>query len=199
MTVRIAVVDPLPMFRQGTAAVLAAAGHVVETPGDIVGWLRGPGPSLVLLSVVGERDWDLLAKLAGSSAAHLVIALLDDESAVPGIKAVRAGARSVLPRNVDAVTLKVAVEATIKGRAVLPSGAVVALAAGADKTGGPVPSAHQLVWLRQLAAGTTVAQLAQQAGYSERAMFRMLQALYRQLGTPNRIEAILLAQSRGWL
>jgi DNA-binding NarL/FixJ family response regulator len=76
---------------------------------------------------------------------------------------------------------------------------VVALAAGVDGTAGSVPSANQLVWLRQLAAGTTVANLAQQVGYSERAMFRMLQALYRQMGTPNRIEAILLAQSRGWL
>jgi DNA-binding NarL/FixJ family response regulator len=199
VTVRIAVVDPLPMFRQGTAAVLAAAGHVVETPCDVVEWLHRATASLVLLSVVAEQDWDLLESLADPESAHLVIALLEDESTVPGVRAVRAGARSVLPRNVDAATLTVAVEATIKGRAVLPSEAVVALATGADELTRSVPSPDQLSWLRQLAGGVTVAQIAQQAGYSERAMFRLLQALYRQLGSHNRIEAILRAQTRGWL
>jgi DNA-binding CsgD family transcriptional regulator len=53
--------------------------------------------------------------------------------------------------------------------------------------------------LRQLAAGATVAQLADRAGYSERAMFRLLHALYRQLGARSRIEAILHAQTSGWL
>ncbi|MEU3645233.1 DNA-binding response regulator [Lentzea sp. NPDC034063] len=199
MTVRIAVVDPLPMFRQGTAAVLAAAGHAVEVPGDVVEWLRGAEMSLVLLSVVGEQDWELLACVANYSAAHWVIALLDDESAVPGVRAVQVGARSILPRNVDAATLTAAVESTIRGRAVLPPAAVVALATGASGLASSLPSPDQLSWLRGLASGKTVAQLAQQAGYSERAMFRMLQALYRQLGAPNRIEAILRAQSRGWL
>lgn len=199
VTVRIAVVDPLPLFRQGTAAVLAAAGHAVEVPSDVVGWLRGAESSLVLLSVVGEQDWELLANVAGGSAAHVVIALLDDESAVPGARAVQAGARSILPRNVDAGTLTVAVDATIRGRAVLPPAAVVALAAGVGGLASPLLSPDQLLWLRGLATGTTVAQLAQQAGYSERAMFRMLQALYRQLGAPNRIEAILRAKSLGWL
>jgi DNA-binding CsgD family transcriptional regulator len=54
-------------------------------------------------------------------------------------------------------------------------------------------------WLRQLAAGSTVAQLANQAGYSERAMFRLLQGLYQQLGARNRVEALLRAQQLGWL
>ncbi|MDX8145007.1 DNA-binding response regulator [Lentzea sp. BCCO 10_0061] len=199
VTVHIAVVDPLPMFRQGAATVLAAAGHVVEMPGDVVKWLDRAEVSLVLLSVVDEQDWDLLASLAAPAARHLIIALLEDESPVPGMRALRAGARSVLPRDVDAATLTVTVEATIKGRAVLPSVAVAALVAGGGALAHPVPSADQLSWLRRLAAGVTVAKLADQAGYSERAMFRMLQALYRQLGTHNRIEAILHAQARGWL
>lgn len=40
MVVRIAVVDPLPMLRQGVAAALAVSGHVVDTPADIVAWVR---------------------------------------------------------------------------------------------------------------------------------------------------------------
>ncbi|SEU14237.1 helix-turn-helix domain-containing protein [Nonomuraea wenchangensis] len=45
----------------------------------------------------------------------------------------------------------------------------------------------------------TVADLADRAGYSERAMFRLLQALYREIGVATRIQAIVRAQERGWL
>ncbi|MFD5823863.1 DNA-binding response regulator [Lentzea sp. NPDC060358] len=199
MAARIAVVDPLPMFRQGTAAVLSAAGHTVETPRDVRTWLRRASTSLVLLSVLTEDDWDLLALVADPTRSHLVIAVLEDESGVPGVKAVRAGARSVLPRNFDAETLKLTVEVTASGRSVLPAEATAALATGPTPDSALFPTADQLSWLRHLVAGDTVAQLADRVGYSERAMFRMLQSLYSQLGVRNRIEAILHAQASGWL
>jgi DNA-binding NarL/FixJ family response regulator len=187
------------MFRQGTAAVLSAAGHTVETPGDVGAWLRQGKTALVLLTVLAEDDWGLLARLADPATSHLVIAVLEDESEIPGTRAVRAGARSVLPRDADADTLKLTVEATINGRSVLPATAAAALAAGTRPGVVLTPTVDQLFWLRQLAAGATVAQLADRAGYSERAMFRLLHALYRQLGARSRIEAILHAQTSGWL
>jgi DNA-binding CsgD family transcriptional regulator len=63
----------------------------------------------------------------------------------------------------------------------------------------PMPSNRELDWLGQLAEGTTVAQLAERSGYSERAMFRLLRNLYNQLNVRNRTEALQLAQDRGWL
>ena len=36
MAVQVAVVDPLPLFRGGAVAALAAAGHAVHTPSDVV-------------------------------------------------------------------------------------------------------------------------------------------------------------------
>lgn len=76
--------------------------------------------------------------------------------------------------------------------------------AAALATVAPVPSrnplsAEQVAWLRQLASGATVAQLAERAGYSERAMYRLLQALYRELGVRSRNQAIMQAQQKGWL
>lgn len=187
------------MFRQGTAAVLSAAGHAVETPGDVLAWLPRAKTSLILLTVLAEDDWSLLAQLADGSTPHVVIAVLEHESDMPGVRAVQAGARSVLPRDVDADTLKLTVEATINGWSVLPARTTAALAVGTKPDSVAVPSTDQLTWLRQMAAGATVAQVADRAGYSERAMFRMLQSLYRQLGVRNRIEAILRAQTSGWL
>jgi DNA-binding NarL/FixJ family response regulator len=63
----------------------------------------------------------------------------------------------------------------------------------------PAITTDQMAWLRHLASGMTVAELARVAGYSERAMFRLLQSLYRQLGARTRIEAIVRAQEQGWL
>ncbi|AVT34301.1 DNA-binding response regulator [Plantactinospora sp. BC1] len=199
MAVRIAVVDPLPMFQQGVVAVLSAVGHDVETPADVVGWARRRGSAVVLLTVLSESDWDLLAQLCATATSYGVIALLDDESVVLGTRAMRAGARSVLPRGVTVATLQRTVEAMIGGQAVMPSAVAAALAADTRSGVERSPSAEQLSWLRQLAAGSTVAQLADRAGYSERAMFRLLNALYRQIGAGSRIQAIMRAQEAGWL
>jgi DNA-binding CsgD family transcriptional regulator len=61
------------------------------------------------------------------------------------------------------------------------------------------PSIEQLSWLRELSNGATVAQLAEHVGYSERAMFRLINSLYRQMGVHNRLQAIRHAQEAGWL
>lgn len=198
VAVRIAVVDPLPMFRQGLAAVLTAAGHAVETPADVVAWVRRWADMLVLLTVASERDWALLGQLCAAARSAPVVVLLADESAAVGARAVQSGARSVLPRNVTETTLRRTVAATIDGQAVMPAAVSVALATDSHLAA-QTPSAEQLSWLRRLAAGSTVAQLAVDAGYSERAMFRLLQALYQQLGVPTRLQAIMHAKSAGWL
>src|SRR5262249_55405296 len=93
------------------------------------------------------------------------------------------------------------IAATLDGEVVMPAGVARALADGAPITRVRLPasSVEQLSWLRRLAAGATVAQLASEAGYSERAMFRLLQTLYRKVGARSRIEAILLAHELGWL
>ncbi|MFG2014677.1 hypothetical protein [Actinomadura geliboluensis] len=195
MAVRIAVVEPLPMFRQGVATVLKEAGHAVETPADVVAWVCQRAGTLVLLTVAMEPDWELLGRLCVSTEAIPVIALLDDVTAGP--RAVRIGARSVLPRDVTDVILQRTVAATIEGQAVMPAAVATALAAPSAAVA--TPSVEQLAWLQRLATGWTVGQLADEAGYSERAMFRLLQALYKQMGVETRLQAIMHAKEVGWL
>ncbi|AQZ63306.1 two component transcriptional regulator, LuxR family [[Actinomadura] parvosata subsp. kistnae] len=201
MVVHVAVVDPLPMYRQGVASVLSAAGHAVDTPADVLAWVRHGPHRVVLLTLESEQDWDLLRRLRDADGTHAVIALVGEDSAVLGVRAVRTGARSVLPRGVTPGTLRRTVEATLDGQAVLPADVAAALASGAHSTGegAAAPEPQQLSWLRQLADGVTVAQLARRAGYSERAMFRLLQELYRDMGVRTRIQAIVRAQEEGWL
>lgn len=201
MAVHVAVLDPLPMFQQGVAAVLSAVGYTVEEPVDLLAWVRQAPSAVVLLTLGTERDWRLLERLCGGEPRADVIALVEEGGAGPGVRAIRAGARSVLPRLATAAALRRTVEATVDGQAVLPAAVAAALVAGGPPgpDGQTVPSEDQLTWLRRLATGTTVAQLADDAGYSERAMYRLLQALYQQMGVGTRIQAIMRAQDIGWL
>jgi DNA-binding NarL/FixJ family response regulator len=207
LTVRIAVLDPLPMFRHGLAAVLAAAGHRVEQPDDIQVWLRRNAEAVVVLTLNSERDWDVLHRLRLEAPPSRVIVLLVDDAIATGARAIQSGARSVLPRGVAARTLRWTVEATLNDQAVMPADVASALAvnattrptAVADPATRGALSDEQLAWLRQLARGSTVAHIADRAGYSERAMFRLLRATYEQLGVHTRIEAILRATEAGWL
>ncbi|GIH01459.1 hypothetical protein Pma05_80310 [Plantactinospora mayteni] len=189
-------IDPLPMYRHGVIAVLSAAGYQVGIPADPLKWARQSDGGLMLLTLATATDWNLLDRLRQEAPQQRVIAVLSEEAAGLGARAVRAGARSVLPREVTAAALRRTVEATIDGQTVLPA-AVAAALTGTETE--PIVTADQLAWLRHLAAGMTVAELARLAGYSERAMFRLLQSLYRRLGARTRIEAIVRAQERGWL
>lgn len=200
VSLHVAVVDPLPIFRHGVSAILSAAGHTVEAPHDVVAWAYDRQNCLVLLSLCTEHDWGVLAELCSGVSSRLVIALVDDGPEL-GVRAVRTGARSVLPHEVTVRSLERAVAATIDGEAVMPAGVAHTLAGGVRPAPArrPALSAEQVSWLRELAGGSTVARLASEAGYSERAMFRLLQGLYRKLGARSRIEAILRAQELGWL
>ncbi|HEV2633602.1 MAG TPA: response regulator transcription factor [Actinocrinis sp.] len=203
MALHLAIVDPLPVFRHGMRAVLSAAGYTVDVPDDVALWAHERQNCLVLLSLCVGRDWEVLAQLCTGGAGRLIIALVDDGSGLLGARAVRTGAHSVLPRSVSTGSLERAVAATLDGEAVMPAAVAQVLAdgvrPGSEPAGGPALSPEQLSWLRRLAEGSTVARLAGEAGYSERAMFRLLQTLYRKLGARNRIEAVLRAQELGWL
>jgi DNA-binding NarL/FixJ family response regulator len=202
VAVQVAVVDPLPLFRDGAVAALAANGHAAETPTDVVAWARQVKNAVVFLTVRGEDDWAVLGRLCATEPATCsVVVLLDEDSAAAGVRAVRTGARSVLTRNASATVLRRAAAALLDGQSVLPAAVVAALAAGASVAGGRsvAVSTEKLSWLRALASGRTVAQLAEQVGYSERAMFRLLRSLYREMGVHGRVEALMVAQANGWL
>lgn len=172
---------------------------MVETPVDVVAWVRRAKVSIVLLTLLSEEDWGVLDRLCGTLGSQVVIAVLEGDPTASGARAVRLGARSVLPRSTTVDALRQTVEATIGGQAVMPAAVAAVLAAGSHTDTQSPLSAEQLSWLRDLAGGTTVARLASRAGYSERAMFRLLRALYQQMGVSGRLQAVIRAQELHWL
>jgi DNA-binding NarL/FixJ family response regulator len=198
--VRVAVVDPLPMFRYGIVALLGAAGHEVDTPVDALGWARRHEHATVLLTVDSEVDWALLVRLGKVGRSVAVIAVLASPTGISGADAVRAGAASVIGRSAAPEALLRVLSGLSVGEATLPLEVVRLLAAEPDEPDDrDRPPPEQIAWLRALAGGSTVAALANDAGYSERAMFRLLQGLYKRLGVSTRTEALMRAHERGWL
>ena len=202
MSAWIAVSDPLPLFRSGIVATLGDAGFEPNAPGDLLAWIRDDQRRVVFLTLQTVKDWSLLSELREARADLIVVAVLVEPSTAAYVRAIHAGASAVMPRAATAEMIRRVFRAAVSGDSILPLEVVRALAAGQEPTeNGPKesPSSREIEWLRQLAAGATVAQLAQQAGYSERAMFRLLNGLYRRMEVGNRLEALIRAHERGWL
>jgi len=201
MFVRIAVFDPLPVYRYGMVATLRDAGLGSETPDDLFRWVDHEHRPLVLLTLHTAEDWTRLTRLHGTRKDVLVVAVLSDGATGTYLRAFTGGAVAALPRDSQPAAVRATVEAVIDGRTVLPIEVLQALTTSDMRTepdaGAPTP--RELEWLSQMATGMTVADIAEQAGYSERMMFRLLRELYGRMHVKDRTEALLLARDRGWL
>jgi DNA-binding NarL/FixJ family response regulator len=202
MSVRVAVFDPLPIYRRGLIAVIGEGDSPADVPEDLVSWIREDPGRVVFLTVQTTADWQLLKDLSEEASNPIVVAVLVDADTPTYLRALGAGAVAAVPRNATAEQLRQVFEQAVHGRSLLPVDVIRALAG----TGRPPKQAtddelneRDIDWLRDLAGGTTVARLAEKAGYSERAMFRLLQDLYRRMGVRNRTEALIQANQKGWL
>jgi DNA-binding NarL/FixJ family response regulator len=201
MFVRVAVFDPLPVFRRGIIATLSEAGFQVEAPDDLRAWIGEQQRTLVLLTLQSADDWAQLLEVHRLRDDVAIIAIVVDTSASTYVRALSSGAVGVVPRDAPLAAVTEAFEAAMSGKSILPIEVLRALiATGAQATHNEnIPAGREIDWLHQLANGLTVGQLAARVGYSERMMFRLLRDLYDRLHVKGRTEALMLARERGWL
>jgi DNA-binding NarL/FixJ family response regulator len=201
MSIRIAIVDPLPMFGRGVAATLGEAGFDADLPADLMAWLQPAETSIVLLTLATLDDWRLLERASQTRPDVLVVAVLEDTSPDIAARAIAVGAVGVVRRDAGPALVHDLVRSLLTGLSPVPVTVLRTLATASVADSGRVqdPSADEVEWLRRLATGSTVAELARQTGYSERMMFRLLRALYGKLHVANRTEAIMHAHDRGLL
>jgi DNA-binding NarL/FixJ family response regulator len=191
---RVAVVDPLPVFAQGLVAMLRAAGFEAEAPDDVPAWSRHPGPNVVLLTALRPEDWTTAIDLVSAGTPPTLVLLLDDPDPAGYSRAVSVGATGAVPREAQPAVLIEVLRAALDGFSLMPAGMLREIVVRR-----PALPEHEVTWLRQLAGGTTVARLAEQAGYSERMMFRLLSDMYARLGVTGRTGALIYARDHGWL
>lgn len=200
MSLPVAVIDPAASYRLGLETVLRRAGFVpLDDPDDLPAWLAGPGMKAALVTVRSANDWEGVRRIADAEES-IVVALLVDPTPDRHAEALRAGAVSAIAWDASPDGIVEVVSAAVRGFTLLPSPVARAIAAGEPP--GPDPdwiSPQEVEWLRMLAAGVTIQELAAKAGYSERAFYRVLHGLYGRMRVASRTEAILQASRWGLL
>lgn len=189
MTTVVAVVESAASYRRGLEAALSDAGFTITSePGDAVAVL------LTLRRPEGCASADALV-----AAGKIVVALLPDADPAGHAHAFGHGVTSATPWDADPKDIVTCLSHAIEGWARLPTSTVTALAAEWPGAHTPRPDVteEEVGWLADLAAGSTVARIADETGYSERAMFRRLREVYERLGVDTRAEALLVAERLG--
>jgi DNA-binding NarL/FixJ family response regulator len=202
--VHVAVADPLAPYVEGVRSMLSAGGVSAEAPADLEAWANEEQRKIVFFTLVSERDWQQLEALRNVDSRLLIVAVLDVADEATCVRALTAGAVSILPRGTAAEAVVHTVDSLSRGQSVLPLPVLRALGRRLrpntdEHVNERALSPKELDWLRQLAEGVTVRELAIRAGYSERMMFRILRSLYHRMNVGTRTEALFLARERGWI
>ncbi|OFW66017.1 MAG: hypothetical protein A2Z12_09975 [Actinobacteria bacterium RBG_16_68_21] len=187
----VAVVESAVSFRRGVESALERGGF---EPVD-----AAAEPSALLVTLRGEEGCAAVERFV--AAGSVVVALLPEPTAAEHAHALGHGATGTVDWSAEPEEIVAVLRVALEGRTRLPTAIARSLAAewpGAHQQR-PEISEEEIGWIAELARGTPVARIADDTGYSERAMFRRLSDIYTRLGVSNRAEAIVAAQRLGLL
>lgn len=185
------------VLRRGLEPALVGAGHRVDVPEDVEHWARDADGRRLLVTVDTDQALDVLDRLRAVAPDVRSLVLL---SGVSGYGRVLPRCTGAVPVDGDVDDVLTAVQVAVSGFTLLPVPVARQLvSSGADPSDAPQVSTRERSWLRQLAAGTTVAGLARSDNRSEREMYRLLALLYQRFGVRTRTEALLCADRFGLL
>lgn len=197
----VAVAGASPTWCRGMKAILEDAGYDAAVLDDLGNWKPGPGGAGVVVDVGDPAASEAVRGFAEDHPHIPVIAVVDGLSLTGFAHWIRLGATVVVDSSDDAELIMGVIESTLDGRPRVPGQYLRAMAqlVPADDDLSSWLNDEQVTWLQRMAAGATVAEIADDIGYSERAMFRSLKSLYVRLGVRNRTDALLWASRRGIL
>lgn len=190
-----------PTWRRGVSSILADAGFDASEVAALSDWKPGRDGVAVIVGVFEAVSPDPISEFCETYPLIPVVAVIPDLAVGSFSQVVRAGAIGVLGADESTDALVTVLEASLIGRAAVPETVIRAMALRIPTT----PTAESWIqpgeagWLRQLADGVPVCDIAEGVGYSEREMFRMLHDLYARIGVRNRTDAIIWATRHGLL
>ena len=194
---RVTIARTMPIVTAGIRATLEATEFEVVAVDEsrLVEWASDGG--IVILEVGGRDELELVAELRrGAPHAHIIAIVAKSPNGLIR-EALGAGATSSIPLGNDIESIVIALRAAQVQLAVLPEAVGRALADAPVPDSTLVLEPAQKRWLEQLAAGVTVDQIASEAGYSPRAMYRLLNDVYAKLGVEGRVAALVVAARHG--
>lgn len=199
MKIPIGITDPVPSYRYGLISAVVEAGFEAVAVDRPEAWVEEDLRAL-LVSVTLPDDGPMLARVKRADPDLVIVALLRDDDPSAYREAVRSGATAAIGWNEPPGAVIDVLNAALEGMCLLPLNVARELAAG-DRAPPDVPalSESERRWLRRLAEGATVGQLAAESNYSEREMYRLLKQLYEGMGVETRTEALIKAARTGIL
>jgi DNA-binding NarL/FixJ family response regulator len=194
----VAVIDGCPAYCRGLAGALTEAGFTVQQPDDVLRWASKKGGRVVTVTVEAESGGETVRTIASAGPDVQLVALLTEPTTSAYRQALFFGACGAVGHDDPLAEIVETVGAAVRRRTLLPRRIAfeVANANGTPSTAVKL-SAQETQWIRALASGATVAELADQVGYSERELYRLLKRLYTHLGVKRRSEALVRAGTLG--
>ena len=183
---------------------LVATSGLLRVPDGTVG---APEADVIVLDTGPESHLPVpvFQEHLPDHAATAVVILLDDLELEVGARALRAGARAVLPRAASPEELRAAVRAAAAGLASLPAALALGLLDGTlhpgehepleDGDGGLTPREREILAL--LGEGLVNKEIGVRLGISDHTVKTHLTAIYEKLDVSNRAEAVAQGLRRG--
>lgn len=199
--IRVAIFDPLPAYRAGLAAALHRANFLPEeTVDDPMLWAsKNEGLRGALVTVDHQCDLALIEKLRLGSSEIIIVAMSSDPGSEEACEAINLGCHGIVDRHAHPDVAPLALRAALLDHSVLPLRTLGDVTRGLSAVRPTSLKPWQIEWLRALARGSTVHELAGEVGYSPREMYRKLGEVYRLLGADRRTAALLIAVRQGLL
>ncbi|MGH2669450.1 MAG: hypothetical protein ACRDH5_10135 [bacterium] len=175
--------------------------EAVEHPEE---WAAQGGRRAVVLTANLPEDAGVIERLKLANPELSIVVLLRDAGVAGYREALVAGVSGAVPWDEHPATVIEVLRAVAVldgGYCLLPTCVAQTLATTNHRLSleSPAISDREMKWLRMLADGATVAELALDANYSEREMFRLLHMLYERLGARTRAAALVRAARAGLL
>lgn len=188
----IGISHPAELVALGLAAGLREHGYQVEYPLRAPQWVLERGERLLVHDRRTADDIAAIEALIRSRRGLSVVALINHASLDDYLQALRAGCAGAVRWDATLTEIIAVIDNAARGVALIPSDVARQMAVAAAHT------PPDTVWLspiernalRLLAAGAKTNQIADECGYSEREIFRMLTDLYTRMGVANRSQAI---------
>ncbi|MEQ4304574.1 response regulator transcription factor [Plantactinospora sp. B6F1] len=200
--IRIVIVEEMGLLRGALQAVLSSEDDLevvaaLHEPGGLVTVARRRRPDVVVvdMELPGADMLDVVAQLSVDAPDSAVLALSTQLTPEALQRAIRAGARGFVDKNLPPAELTRLVRAVAFGERVFDP--VVAVAALSPPES-PLTN-RELEVLRMAAEGLPLKEIARQLYLAHGTVRNHLSVILRKTGTRNRLEAVRQAQRAGWI
>jgi len=207
--IRVFIVAASPLIRAGLQSMLADSHvEVAGSAGDletISGQLVDIEPDVVLVEIAADAHEDLLNALENEEIAgeYALIVLSEQPRADWLSKALRAGVRAVLPRDVTPEQLRAALEAAVAGLVVIHASELNVVLPAPAALSSPIRELSEALTprerevLQMISAGLGNKEIAGRLSISEHTVKFHVASILGKLGASTRTEAVSIGIRHG--